>query len=225
VEKGKYYESSETGKMHELGNVQQAAQAARAFTPPRNELHGTPRETAKIIIADDDAAAAVIRDPRHPQDLQKNNEYSYTLFSSSRQTETKAHTKAKPAASDSSRNVVYSNPGKLRVKLENDIKAINAYDGFLIGIYDKIEKFPKHSEFVLKQILDVEKRMAEVHEALELYKFTLKRIKEEALKAIRCQGKLGPQRVLHLLKDSIAKEIAAGWVADEQAVAMPEEEN
>jgi flagellin-like hook-associated protein FlgL len=58
VKKGKYYESSETGTMHELGNVQHAAQAAHALTLVRNQLHARPRQTAKIVIADDDAADA-----------------------------------------------------------------------------------------------------------------------------------------------------------------------
>jgi hypothetical protein len=208
--------------MHELGNVQLAAQAARALTPARNELLEKPRQTAKIVIADDDAAAAVIRDSRQTDHLQHDSEQSFAPSSSNRQAESKTHIKSKPAASESSGNIVYSNRSKLLLKLENEIKAINAYDGFLIGIYDKIEKFPKHSEFVLNQILDVEKRMAEVHENLELYKFTLGRVKEEALKAIRCQGKLGPQRVLHLLKDNIAKQIAASRVAGEQAAADQE---
>jgi hypothetical protein len=185
--------------MRELGNVQDA-QGMRALAPRQNELQDPTQKMAKITIADDDAAAAVISNPP----------------------DTKTQAGAKMVSSESPRFHIYSDPGKLRVKLEDEIKAINAFDGFLIGVHEQIEEFPRHSEFGLEQVLDVEKRMAEVHEALELYKFTLKRVREEALKALRCQGNLGPERALNLLKDNIAKLIAAGQAKDEQAVADPE---
>lgn len=208
--------------MHELGNVQYAAQGTRALTPPRNELPGPSQKKAKIKIADDDAAAAVIRNPWYIQDIQQDNEYTDALFSASRQIETKARAKANPANSESSRFVVYSEPSKLRLKLAEEIREIDAFDGFQLGVHDNIEKFPKNSEFVLKQVLDVEKRMTKAHENLELYKFTLKRIRSEALKALRCQGNLGPQRVLRLLKDNIAKLNNAGQTKDKQSDANPE---
>jgi hypothetical protein len=200
MEKGKYYEPSETGMMHELGNVQNAAHGMRALTPRQDELPDPTQKAVKITIADDDAAAAII--------------------SNSPDTRTQAGTKT--VSSKSSRFHIYSEPGKQRVKLEGEIKAINAYDGFLLGVHDKIEEFPRHSEFGLEQVLDVEKRMAEVHETLELYKFTLKRVREEAFKALQCQGNLGPERALNLLKDNIAKLIAAGQAKDQQAVTDPE---
>ena len=203
--------------MHELGNVQYAAQGTRALTPPRNELPGPSQLKATIKIADDDAAAAVIRNPLHIQNIQQDNEYTDTLFSARRSIGTKARTRANPSNSESSRFVIYSEPSKLRLKLAKEIKAIDAFDGFQLGVHDNIEKFPKNSEFVLNQILDVEKRMTKAHEALELYKFTLKRIRAEALKALWCQGNLGPQRVLLLLKDNIAKLMNAGWAKDEQS--------
>jgi hypothetical protein len=190
--------------MHELGNVQQAAQGTRALTPARNELPDSTQRTAKITIAEDDAAAAVISNPPHRQDIQQDNDCAYAQFLASRSTN-KVQTEAEMVLSESSRYHVYSDPGKLRVKLADEIKAINAFDGFLLGVYDKIEKFPRRSEFGLKQILEVEQRSAELYETLELYKFTLKRVTEEAFKALRCQGNLGPQRALTLLKDNIAK--------------------
>ena len=90
-------------------------------------------------------------------------------------------------------------------------------------MHDKIEKFPKNSEFVLKQVLEVEKRMAEDHETLELYKFTLRRIRQEALKALRCHGNLGPQRALLLLRETVAKNIITKKGADVQTVVNPEQ--
>jgi len=196
--------------MHGLGNVQYAAQDTRALTPPRSELPGPSQQKATIKIADDDAAAAVICNPWHIQNIRQDNEYTDTTFSTHRQIGTKARIRANPANSESSRFVIYSEPGKLRLRLAEEIKAIDAFDGFQLGVHDYIEKFPKNSEYDLKQILDVEKRIAEAHETLELYKFTLRRVRDEALKALRCQGNLGPQRVLLLLKDNIAKLINAG---------------
>ena len=205
--------------MHELGNVQYAAQGARTLKPPRNEMPDPTQKTATIKIADDDAAAAVISNPWHIQDVQQDNQYPDAVFSASRPTETELRTNAIAATSESTRFHVYSEPSKLRVKLADEIKAIDAYDGFLLGVYDKIEKFSRHTEFGLEQVLDVEQRMGELYETLELYKFTLKRIRAEALDVLQCQGNLGPQRVLHLLEETIAKLNAAG----QQSVTEPEQ--
>jgi len=206
--------------MHELGNVQYAAQGTRTLKPPLNEMPDPTQKTTTIQIANDDAAVAVIRNPWQTQDAQKDSRYPDAVFSASRPTETEPGTKAITTPSDeSSEYQVYSNPGKLQVKLADEIKAINAYDGFLLGVYDKIEKFSRHTEFGLEQVLDVEQRMGELYETLELYKFTLKQIRAEALDVLQCQGNLGPQRVLHLLKETIAKQNVDG----QQSVAVPEQ--
>jgi len=205
--------------MHELGNVQNAAQGMRALKPPRNEMPDPTKDTATIKIADDDAAVAVICYPWQTKDVQKDSRYPDAVFSASGPTETEPGTKAITPTSEKSRYHVYSDPSKLRVKLADEIKAIDAYDGFLLGVYDKIEKFSRHTEFGLEQVLDVEQRMGELYETLELYKFTLKQIRAEALDVLQCQGNLGPQRVLHLLKETIAKQNVDG----QQSVAAPEQ--
>jgi hypothetical protein len=164
--------------MHELGNVQHAIQGIRALKPPRNELPIPTQKTAKKIIVNDDAAEAVIN-TWHTQDI--------------------------PPELDSPAFFVYSEAGEYVKWLRSEIEAINAYDGFLLGVHDKIEKFKKQTQFTLDQILDVEKHKAKLYESLELYKFTLRRIRAETLKALRCQGNLGPQRVLRLLKDTIRR--------------------
>jgi hypothetical protein len=56
-----------------------------------------------------------------------------------------------------------------------------------------------------EQVLDVEKYKAELYESLELYKFTLRLIMIDVQKALRGQSNLGPQRILHLFKDTIGK--------------------
>jgi len=209
--------------MHELGNVQHAAQDARALKPPRNELPDLAQETATITIADDDAAVAVIRNPWYTQDVQQDSQYPDALLSTDLSTETEPRTKAITAISESSKYQVYSDPSKLRVKLADEIKAINAYDGFLLGIYDKIEEFPERIEFNLEQVLEVEKRVGELYETLELYKFTLKRITAEALKSLQCQGNLGPERALYLLKETIANQNTDTQATEEQTAAAPEQ--
>ncbi len=209
--------------MHELGNVQHAAQGMRACKLSRHEMPDAIKETATNKIADDDAAAAVIRKRWHTQDIRQNNQYTDALFSANRPTKTESRTKATKATSGGSKFHVYSEPSKLRVKLANEIKAINAFDGFLLGVHDKIDKFPRHSWFGLEQILDVEDYKLKLFKALELYVFTLIRIKTKAYKALRCQGNLGPQRVLYLLKDRISKQNAAKQAKERQTVTVSEQ--
>jgi len=196
--------------MHELGNVQHDAQGIRALTTSRNESLNPAQETVNITNAYDDAAAAVIRDPLQTQDNQDTN----APFSTSRPNMTESQTKANPADTESPTLVVYSDPSELRLKIADEIKAVNAFDGFLLGVHKKIEKFAKKSEFSLQQVLDVEKRMAEDHETLELYRLTLRWGREEALKALRCQGNAGPQRALRLLRESIAKKMITRQTTD-----------
>jgi hypothetical protein len=209
--------------MHELGNVQFVAQGMRALKPPRDEMPPPIQKTATNKIVDSDAAAAVIRNPLHAQDDRQDFQYTYALFSASRPTKSEPRPKASAAASESSRQIVYSDPSKLQVKLADEINAINSFDGFLLGVHDKIEKFSRHTEFGLEQILEVEQHIAKLHETLELYKFTLKRIIAEALKALRCQGNLGPQRVLDLLRENISKQKTAAQVKEQQAPAASEQ--
>jgi hypothetical protein len=209
--------------MHELGYVQCAAQGMRACKLPRHEMPDPKKETATIKIADDDSAAAVIRNQWHTQDIRQDNQYTDALSLANRPTKTESLTKSIKAISGSSRFHVYSDPSKLRVKLASEIRAINAFNGFLLGVHDKIEKFPRHSRFGLEQVLDVEEYKLKLYEALELYQFTLIRIRAEALKALRCQGNLGPQRVLHLLKDSISKQNTARQAKEQQADVVLEQ--
>ena len=190
--------------MLELGNVQHAAQGMRALKLPRNEMSDPTQETATIKIADDDASAVVIQHRFYTQDVQDGHPAD-TPFSPSIPPSKENGTKASSPTSESSPYSVYTDPGKLVSKLRKEIDAINSFDGFLIGVHDKIDKFSKNTEFSLDQVLDVEQRIAKLHEKLELSKFSLPRVKAEAFKVVRCQGNLGPMRALHLLRDNIAK--------------------
>lgn len=99
---------------------------------------------------------------------------------------------------------IYSNVSNSLAALREEIEAINSYDGFLLGVQEKIEKFTTQAEFELKQILDVEQSIAEQNSTLEIAKFTLRRIHMEQVKALRNPMKLDPERVLYLLKDDVA---------------------
>lgn len=211
MEKGKYYETSETGKMHELGNVQHAAQGTRALKPPRNEMPDPIQEKATIKIADNDAAVAVIRNPWHTQNVQQDSRNTNAFLSTGQPT------------SESSTFSIYSDPSELVAWLRDEIKAINSFDGFMLGVHDQIEKFSRHTQFGLEQVLDVEQHQAKLYESLELYKFTLKQMKAEALKTLRCQGNLGPQRVLQFLRESISKPKTTEQAKEEQAATVSDQ--
>jgi len=198
-----YDEPSETNKMLELGNVQHAAQGMRALKLPRHEMPDPTEKTATIKIADE-AAAAVIRHRFYAQDVEDGRSAD-TPFSPSDPASNVSQTKVTSPTSESSPYSVYTDPGQLVTKLRKEIEAINSFDGFLIGVHDKIDEFSKHTEFSLDQVLDVEQRIAKLNQTLELSKFSLPRVKAEAFKVVRCQGNLGPARALLLLRDNIAK--------------------
>ncbi len=56
-------------------------------------------------------------------------------------------------------------------------------------------------EFGLSQIVDVEKKIRERDEFSELSIFSLARIRQEAMKALSCQGNIEPEKALFLLQD------------------------
>jgi hypothetical protein len=116
---------------------------------------------------------------------------------------------------ESSGYSVYSDTSELLASLKKEIEAINSFKGFLIGVHNKIEGFTEQAEFSLAQIQDVEKNMAQRNATLEIGMFSLARIREKALKALRCQDDLEPERVLLLLKDVRRRSI------DEQAAESP----
>ena len=183
--------------MHELGNVQHAVQGMRMLKPPRNEMSNPKQETVQKAIADEDVAAAAIGSWR-TQGIQP-------TFKSLTST-------------------VYTEPGEYIKWLRSEIEAINSYDGFMLGVYDKIEEFTEHTEFGLKQILDVEQSIVKLHETLEIYKFTMTRIQAEAYRALRCQGNLGPNRVLNLLRDTIGELNAANLAKEQRAATISDQD-
>lgn len=209
--------------MHELGNVQYAAQGARALKPPRNELPDPIKEKATIKFVDDDTAVALVGKLWHPQEIQQDSPNADALLSTNRPTNTNSQSNVIPLTSESASLSVYSNPSEFVAWLKDEIKAINSFDGFLLGVHEKIEEFTEQTEFGLEQILDVEQNITELHETLELYKFSLQRITADAIKALRGQGNLEPQRVLHLLRESVSMPKTVEQAIEEQANTVSEQ--
>ncbi len=111
---------------------------------------------------------------------------------------------------------VYSDVSKLLDRFREEVYQIRSFKGFLIGVHEKIEQFSNQAEFKLKQVSDVADHMVDVNENLELGIFTLTRVRENALKALRCQESPEPQRVLALLKDNAKESNAAGQATPDE---------
>lgn len=92
-----------------------------------------------------------------------------------------------------------SNNGLERLKKE--IEAIIAFEGFLLGVHEKIDEFTKFVQFSLEQIPEVEQHMADINKALELGKYTVAQMRDETLKALQGQANSAPERILHFIKD------------------------
>lgn len=118
----------------------------------------------------------------------------------------KQETNTKPAKSDDedSRAKVYNESSKLLRDIREAIEAIRAYDGFLLGVHDKIEEFKEQTEFSAEQIQDIQKNMTELNTSLEIGIFSLIRVHGEMLKELRGQEEgLDENKALQLLKDPI----------------------
>ncbi|HUV65890.1 MAG TPA: hypothetical protein VMW24_18490 [Sedimentisphaerales bacterium] len=104
---------------------------------------------------------------------------------------------------------VYSGVSELLSRFRDEVNEIRSFDGFLLGVHEKIEQFRHPAQFELNQVRDVAEHMADVNADMELGIFTLARVREKALKAMRCQEAPEPQRVLKLLEDDVNKPNAA----------------
>ncbi len=87
----------------------------------------------------------------------------------------------------------------LAKKIKREIQAIMDYDGFLIGVEEKIESFTTLMAFELQDLLEVEENMAEKNMTLELAKFTLARVLQDMRKALYSQANVSPATAAALL--------------------------
>lgn len=222
--------------MLELGNIPHVSYAARAANPAHKASSEATKPTPPGKIADDDAAAAVIRNQRYADagKLQQDNRQTglesspdrsvkdiatrlrqrmakssqlagefangrYSARKISQDTEIQAAEIRRTA--EKSAYPIYSEVSELVVKLRDEIKAVNSFDGFLIGVHDGIEEFAKYTELDIKRIMEFVQNIAHPGPSPQTRESVLARSRKQALAASQCQANLGPERVLHLLKD------------------------
>ena len=90
-------------------------------------------------------------------------------------------------------------PDMLWKRIEEEIQAIIEYDGFLLGVEEKIESFTTLMAFELQDLLEVEEHMAEKNMTLELARFTLARVLENMREALHGQANVSPTAAAALL--------------------------
>ena len=69
----------------------------------------------------------------------------------------------------------------------------------LIASNDQVHIWRIRLDLPSRQILEMERKIAEQNENSELGRFSLSRIRKEALKALRCQANVNPNKALKLL--------------------------
>ncbi len=90
-------------------------------------------------------------------------------------------------------------PDTLSKKIKKEIQAIMVYNGFLIGVEEKIESFSTLMAFKLQDLLEVEEHMAETNMTLEVARFTLARVLQDMRKALYGQANVSPTAAAALL--------------------------
>ena len=92
-----------------------------------------------------------------------------------------------------------NNPKNMRNIIRKAIEAINSYDGFMIGVHDRIEEVSTQMQFKIEDILKVEERINNFDEVLELSVFTISRIRQDAAKALRGQANIESEKAFALI--------------------------
>ena len=115
---------------------------------------------------------------------------------------------------------VYSDASELVMKLREEIGAVNSFEGFLIGVHNKIEEFQKYLELDIKNIRGFVDRVTSTMGSAQRSESPPARASEGALAAWQSQANLEPDRVLALLKDAAEQTTAA---ADGQVTAPPQQ--
>ena len=220
-----------------VGNVANTLSGGHTLNPRQRATSEPERPTSSTAPPGGDGALAVIRNLRNPRDQQpldaqdsagppikelvaairaKLEEFEKLLeaittgrFSAQNLSDILEAQAKEIRGSATSASRVYTDVSELLSRFREEVKEIRSSDEFLIGVHDKIEQFSNQAEFKLGQVDAVGEHMIDVNENLELGIFTLARVREEALKALRCQEAPDPLRALTLLKDNTDKPNAA----------------
>ncbi len=90
-------------------------------------------------------------------------------------------------------------PDTLSEKIKRQIQAIMDYDGFLLGVEEKIASFTTLMTFELQDLLEVEEHMAEKNMSLEVARFSLARVLQDMREALQGQANVSPAAAASLL--------------------------
>ncbi len=91
------------------------------------------------------------------------------------------------------------NMDTLLEKIKREIQELLDYDGFLLGVEEKIDSFTTLMEFELQDVLKVEEYMAEKNMSLEVAKFSLARVLQDMRQALYSQANVSPAAAASLL--------------------------
>jgi len=105
-----------------------------------------------------------------------------------------------PSPPPGSRPRVYTDVGQLLTRFNENLEQISGSDGFLLSVHEGTEQFSAPAKFGLDQVRGVEQHMAETNAESQLGIFSLARVREQAMKALRSED-LQPDRVLFLLQN------------------------
>ena len=95
----------------------------------------------------------------------------------------------------------YADTGQALTTFKTELAQTSGSGEFMLGLDDTTDEINGRSEFGFGQVGDVEKNMSEANQNLELGAFSLARVREQAMKALRSDAP-EPERVLFLLLDS-----------------------
>jgi DNA repair ATPase RecN len=118
---------------------------------------------------------------------------------------------------------VFGNSRSLVEKMVDAMEAIRAFDGFLIGVSQRIEKVATHVQFELAEILDVVENIKERNRNLEIDFFSLTQMLERAYEAMRGQANIEPETAVELLLDPIGSPAEDRILEDILAESTEEE--
>ncbi len=173
--------------MGNVGKVSSVSHSgAAAVGPNRYAVSGLAR-TSATGITDDDKGAATIRSAARTQRAGGRRDIGGP----------------DPAATSAQAMRDFVRAVRERIaELISLLEQISSFDGFPLGGREGIEQLNASAEFGLDQVRGVEQHVAETNAESELGIFSLARLREQAMRTLRCQDP-EPGRVLLLLQDTL----------------------
>lgn len=95
----------------------------------------------------------------------------------------------------------YAETGQALTTFKEELTQTSGSGESMFGLDGTADEMNSGTEFALGQISNVEKKMSEANQNLEVGMFSLARTREQAMKSL-CSGAPEPERVLFLLQDS-----------------------